>query len=104
MVAPEKEKTKVTDFKDIVKSTPAGGEVIKFSELINHTFIIKEFFFLQSRFNPGKQYAWITVEKDGKTYVTNTGSEVIMKQLKLIENALPVRVTLRKVKRYYTFE
>jgi len=76
----------------------------RFSDLVNREFIVLDYTKLQSRFNPDKEYVVIFAKfPNNQTFTTTTGSEVIMRQLDQIHERLPVKVTLKKVKRYFTF-
>ncbi|RLJ03022.1 MAG: hypothetical protein DRP11_02005 [Candidatus Aenigmatarchaeota archaeon] len=76
------------------------------SELVNQEFIIREV-----EFKITEQYgetALVTIEIDGHKAKYHTFSGVLLKQLKEIKKKLDegykgVKVTLKKVKRYYTF-
>jgi len=96
--------SEIKTFKEVTGRKDFEGDQIKWSDLINKEFVVRDFFLLQSSFDPNKDYAMLQIELDGKPYTTTTGSTVIMKQLKEIEEHLPVKVKLRKQKRYYTFE
>jgi len=71
------------------------------TELVNETFIITDVKFYET-----PSYTIAKVEVEGKGAYRTT-SEVLIKQLKeikeLIEQGKKVKVTLTKVKKYYTF-
>jgi hypothetical protein len=72
------------------------------TNLLNQQFVIRKVWFDQGSFG---EVGIIELEPDGKTYYTS--SKVLLKQLKeiasLIAEGKMVRVTLKRVKRYYTF-
>jgi len=89
----------VIEFKSIYKGRELGRNIV---ELLNLSFIITSVSFTEG--NYGK-IAVITTDNGSKYY---TSSKVLLKQLeeikKYTDRGQKVKVTLRKVKRYYTFE
>jgi len=99
-----KQKT-IVDFSEVAPESPlADTEPI--DVLLNTSFVIKKVEFGETAQG---NYAIVETE-DGKRY--RTFSQVLLKQLGFIDSFLHdyeeevegVRVTLRKKKRYYTFE
>jgi len=99
-----KQKT-ITDFSEIAPLNALDGTE-PLDTLLNTTFVITKVEFGETK--TGK-YAIVTLD-NGKKY--RTFSQVLLEQLAFIDSYLNdyedevegVRVTLRKVKRYYTFE
>ena len=96
---------KITDFGEI-----AGSSILDETEaldtLLNTTFVITDVQFGETKVG---KFAVVTLD-NGKKY--RTFSQVLLEQLGYIDSYLQdyegevdgVRVTLKKVKRYYTFE
>lgn len=96
------------EFSKIAKPITIQQNRIKIEKLIDEEFLIEKVAFLNSKFRDGK-YALVTINFNNNEYVFTTSSAVLLKQLELIKNTieqlkLPIKVKLRKVKRYYTFE
>jgi hypothetical protein len=81
------------------KSTNWGENI---TNLLNQQFVIRKVYFDSGSYG---EVGIVEIEPDGKTYYTS--SKVLLKQLKeiaqLIAEGKMVRVTLKRVKRYYTF-
>ena len=97
------EKKAVIDYGDINPARSGDFALPLLTDAFaDQTFEITKVRFAEGNFGP---YAVVTV--GNKEY--RTSSKVVVKQLKNVEDALKsgfdsVRVTLRRVKRYYTFE
>jgi len=99
----EKSEEKTIEKTIIVDYTPkkVGNFGKNISELLNQTFVIKAVEFTEVGFG---KIAIFTLENGERYY---TGSKVLLRQAeeieKLCDEGKLVRVTLKKVKRYYTF-
>lgn len=69
-------------------------------QLLNKTFVITDFREIEAYDEPALLATSYVGEKEEKVLIN---SMVLMKQLRRVSNRLPVEVTIRKVKQYYTF-
>jgi len=100
----KKKQVDLLSFSDVYKgSLESDGQL---TEYVNQTMIIKDVEFTE--LGTYGEVAIAIVEVDGETKRLHTFSQVLIKQLKAIkpylEQGKPIRATLRKRKRYYTFE
>lgn len=88
----------------IVDYTPKSklSNTVNLSQLLNQQFIIEDIEFTTGNFG---EVAIVTIA--GKTEKYRTSSKVLLKQLheisEYLKQGMKVRVTLKRVKRYYSF-
>ncbi len=73
-----------------------NGKKTKIEDIIGKELTINRVLFLQSKQHEG-QYALIEAEIGQEKILFNTGSGVLMKQLKDVENKVPFIATIKKV-------
>lgn len=102
----KKEKEEIKTFSEVTKAKVFEAEKQeKFTDLVNKEFIVLDFTALPSRFDPPRSFVVLYGKHlNGTTFTCATGSTVIMKQLEQVKEHLPIKVTLKKVKRYFTFQ
>ena len=95
----------VKSFKEIVpeKKSFDVDEKVQFANLVDKSFVVLNYEMFPSKFEGCEEFAVILVQYDGKQVVTTTSSRVIMDQLKKMKDSVPVRVTLQRRKKYFTF-
>jgi len=76
---------------------------ISFTELIGKSFVVLDYEFFPSKFEGCDQFAVILLRSNGDELITTTSSRVIMDQLVKMKNNLPVKVTLQRRNKYFTF-
>jgi len=104
---PEEERVADLTKGDLDSGEMFEGEKIDLEEILNENIIVRGIKIRPSSFYEG-DYAIIQIEKDGKLYVINTSSSVLMDQITKIEDKIPFRCKITKHKspvtnrRYYT--
>jgi hypothetical protein len=95
----------VRSFRDIVpeKKSFDVDEKVQFANLVDKSFVVLNYEMFPSRFEGCEEFAVILVQHDGKQVITTTSSRVIMDQLKKLKDNMPVRVTLQRRNKYFTF-
>jgi len=78
-------------------------EKVAFSELVGREFIVKNYELFPSKFEGCDEFAVILIEQNGGEVITTTSSRVIMDQLGKMKDKLPVKVTLQRRNKYFTF-
>lgn len=100
----KEEKQEIKSFSEVVGRKYFNVQnKVKFSDLIDKEIIIKDFQILPSKFGKGEFAVVLASFPNREEFFTITSSQVIMKQLNEIKEKLPVKATVKKVKKYYTF-
>ena len=95
----------VKSFKEIVpeKKSFDVDEKVQFAELVGKSFVVLNYELFPSKFEGCDEFAVILIQHDGKEVISTTSSRVIMDQLEKMKDKMPVRVTLQKRNKYFTF-
>jgi hypothetical protein len=72
-----------------------------FQSLIGRTVVIHAVTLTESKFEPGKKYAVVELEEDGKRFFATTSIPSVMAKLIAVEKKLPVRAAVVASGRYY---
>jgi len=97
----KKKPTKVVkSFSDVYKGGLDSEGYL--TDLVDKTMVIEGVEFTELG-NYG-DVAIVTIRVNSKVEKRHTFSQVLIKQLRAIQNDLPIKATIRKRKRYYTFE
>jgi enterochelin esterase-like enzyme len=78
-----------------------GPERRSFQTLIGRTIVIRSFTLTESKFEPGKKYAVVEIEDDGKRYIATTSIPSVVAKLIAAEQKLPVKATVVASGRFY---
>ena len=76
---------------------------VPFADLVDKTFVVLDYEFFPSKFEGCDRFAVILLNSNGDQAITTTSSRVIMDQLEMIKDQLPVKVHLKRRNRYFTF-
>jgi len=80
---------------------PLEGKKRKIEEILNLEILITGFKIGKSKYKD-KDYLTLQYENGNEKYITFTGSEVLIKQVKKYADKIPFYTTIRKVNNYYT--
>lgn len=92
-------------FSDFAKEhVSLDGEKVKIDSILDVELEIIAFRINQSKFNSKGNNSCLTIQfiKEGKKYITFTGSGVLLDQAKMYSDELPFIARIRKIDRYYT--
>ena len=94
-----------SDLKEEIKPVFENADRIYLAEVLNKKIIIKDFKALPSTLTTGKEFVIINAEVDKKDVSFSCG-EVVLKQLREVQDSLPITATItrEKGKRYYTLK
>lgn len=92
----------VPRFADFAKDQALNGEKKRLSEILNQEIIVTGQRVTASTKNNGKCLK-LQYRLGGKTYVTFTGSQVLIKQIEEYSNHIPFRTTIKQVGKYFSF-
>jgi len=76
---------------------------VPFAELVVKSFVVLNYELFPSKFEGYEEFAVILIGHNGGEAVTTTSSKVILDQLEKIRDKLPVRATLQRRNKYFTF-
>lgn len=79
-----------------------SGEKIKIDDVTGKEIIIKSFKVEKSKYGEDKKVLTIQYVLNGETYISFTGSSVLIDQLEKYKQELPFSATIEKVNRFYT--
>lgn len=89
-------------FGDFAKGNILDGEKKRLSEIVNKEIVVTGANITKSTKNDGECLK-LQYTLDGKTYVTFTGSVVLIKQCKEYSNEIPFVTTIKQVGKYFSF-
>ena len=97
----QEKEAKAKDINDVLPQVEREGELVKFDDVVGKEIIVTGFEERDSQYHDGN-YVMIDFIEAGRDQWTTTSSKVIMDQLHLIKENLPVKCTPKKIKKYYT--
>jgi hypothetical protein len=74
-----------------------------FTELVDKSFAVLNCELFPSKFEGCEHFAVVLIEHEGSEAVTTTSSRVIIDQLGKMKDKLPVKVTLQRRNKCFTF-
>ena len=95
----------VKSFKEIVpeKKSFDVDEKVPFAQLVDKSFVVLDYEVFPSKFEGCDEFAVILLKSNGDKLITTTSSRVIMDQLEKMKDKMPVKVTLQRRNKYFTF-
>jgi hypothetical protein len=90
-------------FSDFAEEEPLEGNKMKLEDLLNKEVLVIGFKIKDSIQKKNTLYVTIQFRLGDETFITFTGSQVIMDQLGKYKEHLPFYATVKKINRYYTF-
>lgn len=90
-------------FSDFAKESKAfDGDKKKLDDILNQEILILDFKVKDSKQRIGSKYLTIQFKKDDKTFITFTGSNVLINQLEKYKDNLPFYTIIKRIDKYYT--
>lgn len=91
------------NFKEIAPNECSlSGKKVKIAEVVGEKITIHGAKIIKSRFNDS-EFALIQFEFNDRMYILNTGSKVIIRQIKDYRREIPFRTTIIKSNNCFTF-
>lgn len=90
-------------FSEFAKDVALDGEKKRLSEILNQEITVIGQNITQSKKNTGKCLKLQYKMKDGKTYITFTGSAVLIKQIEEYRDMIPFVAVIKQVGKYFSF-
>lgn len=95
--------TEYPHFSDFAEESKAfDGDKKKLDDILNQEILILDFKVKDSKQRIGSKYLTIQFKKDDKTFITFTGSNVLINQLEKYKDNLPFYTIIKRIDKYYT--
>ncbi|MBC2746273.1 MAG: hypothetical protein HF975_04555 [ANME-2 cluster archaeon] len=97
----EKEYPHFSDFAE--ESKPFKGEKKKIEDILGKEILIIDFRIKESKQRIGTKYITLQFMLNNETYITFTGSNILIEQMNKYSENIPFHTTIEKIHKYYTF-